>query len=369
MREASARTSWRSYWVVFAGVTLGSCSDPTADDQEAIVELESIGVQATFGLDEAAGADAVFHKPLDAALTGGVVAILDASPPWVRLFDRTGTFLHAAVKEGEGPGEAVRPLTISTGPNGFLVNHANGIIELAEDGTLLSSAPIAFRAWGATSGCGNQLLGLSMDWVPRTNGATPSDVDIATALVRLDESARVLDTLATFNPVRPGSRNYHPWLVERTTGGLVLFTEEAGAGRLLEVSCEGDTRRELPIDSIGPGEVYDFRPEGQLLITSPQPPFPAGLEVVNDRVLWAVRAVESSAPGRVDSVTVITSFEGDAVRHRVRIRGWYQLLDSNAEGSLLLSNTWTLGQHWQHGGTWGPVPALFLVDGLNLMQQ
>ena len=184
-----------------------------------------------------------------------------------------------------------------------------------------------------------------------------------TAVVRIDTDADVQNTIAIFSPVRPSGRNYHPWFVGAAAEGLLLYPEEQDRSRLLELGCDGAVLTELVVDSLGPGEVIELMTDGRYRVTSPQPPFPSGLARVNDRVLWAARVVEGT-----DSVTVITAFDPDGDARQLRIRGWYQLFDSDADGALLFGNSWTNGQNWVYGASWGLFPAVLLVDGHRLLE-
>lgn len=103
-------------------------------------------------------------------------------------------------------------------------------------------------------------------------------------------------------------------------------------------------------------------------VSWPQPPLPSGLARVDSRILWAAQTVQSSGPTAGDSVTVITAFDADGSARRLSIRGWYQLFASDTVGSLLFGNSWTHGMNWVYGATWGPFPAVFLVNGRALLR-
>jgi hypothetical protein len=70
---------------------------PPGLDERGRLTMDSLGVLATYGLDEAAGPDAVLQRPMDAAFMGDHVLVLDASAPWVRRFERDGRFVSALV--------------------------------------------------------------------------------------------------------------------------------------------------------------------------------------------------------------------------------------------------------------------------------
>lgn len=54
-------------------------------------------------------------------------------------------------------------------------------------------------------------------------------------------------------------------------------------------------------------------------------------------------------------------------KRRLALRGWYQLFDADAEGRLLVGNSWTLGFNWEYGGATGDIPVVHLVDGRALI--
>jgi hypothetical protein len=64
---------------------------------------------------------------------------------------------------------------------------------------------------------------------------------------------------------------------------------------------------------------------------------------------------------------VVTAYGPEQRASQIRLTGWYQLFDAAPDRSLLVGNTWTEGQRWSFGATWGPIPAVFLVDGTHLL--
>jgi hypothetical protein len=187
------------------------------------------------------------------------------------------------------------------------------------------------------------------------------------AAVRLGPDGAVGERLLTFDDARGSVRNYHPWFVDTYEGRALFYAEEERRHRLIELGCDGRVVRELALDSLGRGQVFQ-RTERGFRLTSPGYPFPAGLARVENRVLWATRVLEPAAGGALDSLTVITAWGSDGGPRRVTIRGWYQLFDGASDGSLLFGNSWTLGQNWAYAGTWGLIPAVFLVDGNALLR-
>ncbi len=290
-------------------LVLAGCSESDSPIAKRLITLDDLKIQATFGLDEGAGPRAVFHKPMG----GRVSRRRGADPRCVR---------------------AVGPLVFSR--------------------------PAAFRSAGASWGCGG-LLALIDD-----PGGDAHEPIFAIVLVRVAPDGSARDTLARFTPVRPSSRNYHPWYVLPSEGRLLVYPELAERDVLLEMDCDGSLIREIAIDSLGPGERWVFE-DGGVEISWPQPPRPGGMTRIGGRVLWATQTTETSVTG-VDSVTRFTAFEPGGSGRQVRIHGWYQLYASDASGALLLGNTWTAGQNWTYGATWGLLPTVFLVSGTALLE-
>jgi hypothetical protein len=328
-------------------------SAPHGDERIEALALEEIGVVSTLSAAEGADPRSLLQKPLDAAFVGEHVAILDASAPWIRVFDRRGRLVRAIAGEGEGPAEALRPYTLSGAANGdLLLTHSLGVTRFDEQGAVVHAMRGGLRARGAVEACGGQHAVLLVD----------SELPRSAAVVRLRlNGGELRDTIAVLSPVRSSGRNYHPWFVEATADRLLFYSEEERAGRLLEIACDGRGMSELPVDSLGRGELIEGLDSGdgsrRISVRGPLPPFPAGLATVRGRILWAARVVEGT-----DSLTVITALE-DGGGRRLRIKGWYQLLDADETGALLISNTWTLGQNWAYGASWGLVPAVHIVDG------
>lgn len=231
--------------LLLASTLSGGCRDeqPEAGRPFAPGELPTladIGIEAEFGLREQDGPEAVLHKPLDAAFLGDGVAVLDASAPWLRVFDRQGRIVRGLVSEGEGPGEAVRPMSLSsTADGGVLLTHSRGIILLDNNGDLVRAIRRGFRARGVVEACGGALMALVEDFeLPRS-----------TAIVRIRPDGQVLDTVRVLTPVRPDGRNYHPWFVDPSRDRLLVYAENEDRDHLLELTCNGDLLREIQIDS------------------------------------------------------------------------------------------------------------------------
>jgi hypothetical protein len=321
-------------------------------DEHGRLTMDSLGVLVTFGLDEAAGPNAVLQRPLDAAFLGEHVLILDASAPWVRRFDSDGRFVSALVREGEGPGEATVPQTLAATEEGFLLSHRRGIERFSAAGELLASIRESRRLGGAVE-CEGELLAT-------TDSLAPEFITTR-SLVRLGTDGAVADTIAVYSPARHSTRNMWTWFADVRDGTLLFYTEEEDRPRLERRSCAGDLLGEIVLDSIGPGNV--MRGDAtRVEVRLARAPHPAGLARVGDRTLWVTRREEGP-----DSVTFVEAFDAAGAKRRLPIDGWYQIFDADADGRLLLGNSWTLGMNWRYGGSTGDIPAVFMIDGHALL--
>jgi hypothetical protein len=321
-----------------------------------VVTLDEVGVRASFGL-STSESNAELAKPIDAGFSGSSVVILDAAAPWVRVFDRQGRLLRALSTIGDGPGEARRPFSVAgTTDGGVLLSHATGIERWDAAGAYVRSIRNV-RASGAIEACGGLLA------LVEPAAARPW----WTMLVRMNQQGAVSDTLVRIEPARPNNRSYQPWYAQATTNGILFYPEDERRSRVLELSCDGTVRREVPIPQLGRGDSVVVV-GGRTGVAVAKPPHPAGLVRVQDRLLWAARAVNTLANNRADSVTNVTAIDQAGRVRQVSIRGWYQLFDSASDGGLLFGNSWSIGMNWQRGATTGLIPAVFLVDGAALIR-
>jgi hypothetical protein len=343
--------------LAFASIAAVTAEPLKAQSGGPVIALDSVGVIATFGMRDAASRQEVLAKPLDARFSRNTVVILDAAEPWVRVFDRDGNLLRRMSRIGEGPGETPRPFSVSgTVEGGVLLSHALGIERFDAEGRHLSSIR-GLRASGAIEACGGLLTLIEPS----------SGRPLTTTLVRTDLQGVVLDTVMRASPVRGRNRNYYPWAIQRTSNGVALWPEEEGRHRLLELGCDGELRREVALPALGRGDSIVIE-GGRMGIMSPRSPYPAGLVRVQGRLLWAARTLIERSGDRADSVTTVSVFDAAGRGRQVSIRGWYQLFDAAPDGGILIGNSWTLGQNWRYGATWGLPPGVLLVDGNTLLR-
>lgn len=151
-------------------------SSPPEPSEPLARALDSLTFR-TIGSPEGDGsATDLFAEVLDvrAAPDGERLAILDAYPPFVRVYDRNGDRRRAFVEEGAGPGEARDPYALAASDSGLLLLQPGRVSLFDWTGELLhESADLAFWPISVTRGCGG-------DWVIYGPGIRP-DADGRTA--------------------------------------------------------------------------------------------------------------------------------------------------------------------------------------------
>jgi hypothetical protein len=332
-----------SIWLVFGsvGITCGVIAcDPGPRSSESVARfpLIDIGVEAEIGVQDSGDPLAVLHRPMDATFVDGEIAVLDASPPWIRVFARDGRFLRAMMRKGQGPGEAELPYTLrSTRDGGFVVGSARGIERVDRDGNhLLAIRGGDYWIYAAVEACEGNIHALA-----RRTG----EIGALSLFMRLGQDSTLADTLAVFGAMRlPAQlRRRHSSYVRPVPGGVLLYPEELDRHRILEVDCNGGVLRDLEVESLGNPERVGLPPTpeqnpGRVAVRAAEPPYPGGLTRIGTTVLWAALTVDSLTNGTVDSTTVLTAFDREDRALQISIDGWYQIFDSDAEGSLLLGN-------------------------------
>jgi hypothetical protein len=324
-------------------------------DERGWLTVDSLGPLATFGMDEGAGPNAILQRPLDAAFQGDAVLVLDASAPWVRRFALDGRFDTALVRSGEGPGEATQPYTLAATRDGFLVSHRRGVERFDAAGNLIASmrGP-ELRGAGAVE-CDGELLAT-------TESTWTEDFIISRALSHIGSDGVGWDTLTVHSPARHSTRLMWTWFADVRGGSVLFYTEEEERPRLERRTCAGEIQGELALDSIGVGLV--IRPtERGVVVTVARAPYPSGVARIAERTLWATRRITPEN----DSITMIEAFDAAGDKRRLAIDGWYQIFDADAQGRMLLGNSWTLGFNWQYGDSTGGIPAVLMIDGHALL--
>jgi hypothetical protein len=334
---------------------LTGCSEgPRAAETERILNVADIGIEAVFGANEYDDHLGVLRRPIHAIFSGDEVFVLDASPPWVRVYDRQGRFLRAMVRQGQGPGEAVLPYTLSaTRDGGFVLTHSRGIDRFDAQGNAVFRVPPGDH-WvrGAAETCEGEILAL---------GRPPGEIDGRGLLLRAGPDNILRDTVALLHPLRSHAQlRRQASFLEAIEDGVSLYPEEVDRHRLIEVGCDGRLLREFELEPLGEpertGPPPAGSPPGRFAVTAAQPPLPGGLSRIGGRVLWAALVTNPRTNGMVDSTTVITAFDADGSSRRLQLQGWYQLFQGDRESLLL-------------GNADGMYPSVILVNGAALLRR
>lgn len=310
-----------------------------------IIELADLGIATVVGQDESGDPLALFTRILDGGLLPDEVVVLNSRGPFIRTFDNRGDFKRAVAREGEGPGEVRRPISLAVAEGRYLVNERVAIQQVEPTGQLVRHMRMEgahFR--GAMEACDGGIAALAVGAGFETPGA----------LVVFAGLGNRVDTLVELGAIRGNSRRAHPFFGRSTARGIAFYTEEIGRPRLLEVSCSGDVLREIALDSIGPQEQFVSNEDGTMALHPAAPPLPSGIGRVGDHLIWATQIVEQGGAGVVDSLTAITSISPSGERRLVMLRGWVTVFDSD-EGELLV-------------GLSEPVPHVARIDGRALLR-
>lgn len=315
---------------VAAMVAAAACATEQSE-QLPVVALEDLGVEYVAGADEAGPAESVLRLVLDAAILGDTLAVLDASPPYVKLYDGGGRFVGTRVNRGEGPGEASRPIAIGReGPRGLLVTEPKWamLIDLDSigDGGMRGRVGGDDRVFrGSLVGCAGEVFTLLT-----TNGfEQPGAVTVARDLTA------TADTLSRLGPIRANSQLAQSLFMDAREDAVAFYTEEVGVYRLRIIDCRTRTTSDIAIDSLGTQQWYEQTQTGFSLHPW-EPPHPAGVALTSAGILWATQVVEVHGETQ-DSLTIVSLVRNGAdTRRTLALRGWYQLLDNHPDGRLAL---------------------------------
>jgi hypothetical protein len=322
--------------VALALFVLAGCDDgerASAPDGMDVVSLAELGWEAEFGLADPGNPLALLNRVRDAVVVQDEILILDGSPPWVRVFDRSGAFVRSMVLAGDGPGEARNPLSITgTGTDEFLLGEATRITRFDREGNHLQTAPLYdYLVRGALSVCDDAVITLAR---ARGESATPPGL-----LLRLSGNGVLLDTLVVLDPMREQvAPAVHPAFLSSRGRDLLVYSEEAERDRLLTVDCDDGELQTILLPPLGtPGRWGPYpEPDGPGIAQYPAgPPLPAGALPVGDSVLWAAQVVvEAPEP---DSLTVLSLLARDGTEvGRLVVQGWIMLLDGTEDGAILI---------------------------------
>lgn len=289
--------------------------------------------------------EAILHSPVDGRLLPDAhviprgIAILDASEPWIRVYDENGRFVQAMGREGRGPGEARSPFSLGHSGSGFLLFQQGRVLEVDASGSAIEERADGAHLWrGGVDACGGRVL----FGVPMGQGTAPPGFLVL-------RRAATTDTLMVTGGYR-WQAGVHPFFIALTRTGFVFFPEEVERTRLVEVSCSEGVLGDFAVESVGPPERWE-RLESSLAVHPPELPFPGGVAWTAGTVFWAVRDTLSGGK----PVTRLTARKADGVSATLSIEDWFILVDSDFHGRLLF-----LGD--------SPMPAAHIVDADRILE-
>ena len=129
------------------------------DISASLEALLGSGVRIGAQVDPGSEAEA-FARIRDAQLTpdGRFIVVLDASPPFVRVFNPDGSLETAFVARGEGPGEAELPDALAVSNDRILMLEPGRASVLTFEGELIEDRAISFWPTSAARDCGDGFL-------------------------------------------------------------------------------------------------------------------------------------------------------------------------------------------------------------------
>jgi hypothetical protein len=320
-------------FTILAIVSCEGMERSPAPDVIDVVSLAELGWEAEFGLSGAGNPLALLNRVRDAIAIQDEILILDGSPPWIRVYDRSGSFLRSMVLAGDGPGEARNPLSITgTGTDGFLLSEPSRVTRFDRAGSPLDVTSFEnFFVRGAVDACDGAVVALA-----RARGESASPPGL---LLRLSSDGASLDTMVVMGPMREQfAPATHPSFLSAQGGEILIYPEEADRERLLSVTCAAGEQETIPLRPLGtPGRWGAYpEPDGPGVVQHPaEPPFPAGAIPLGDSVIWAAQILAGEASR--DSLTVLSVMTRDGGEvGRLIVAGWIMLMDGTSDAGILI---------------------------------
>jgi hypothetical protein len=339
-----ARGGRRAAVVAICGVVLTGCSDESGSAEAASLFSEARQHRLQVGMDEQSPPESTLGYVLAARLTenGNHLIVLDFVEPYIKVFNRSGRFERAFLREGGGPGEARRPSVLGVaGDSLILVSDGTGRMSVFDlEGALQAEASHeAFFALAAVAGCDGQWTIYGPRFERQSKRATwlhrirfnPDGSASANHVMRDSMAAPMLpqgvaygltersDTLYLWHTL--GARRLLVgWSCDELTP-RVLYDEDAGHRPRITEASKGTVKLE-----VGPGS----RAKGGMVAV-------AGGVVIGEIV--------RERDGASTELTFV-SLSGD--RKTVKVPGSYVLRDSREGVGVLVSSS-------------EPAPRVFLI--------
>ncbi|TVP43421.1 MAG: hypothetical protein EA350_13810 [Gemmatimonadales bacterium] len=321
---------------------VAGCGDAVeVDDVPELRSLDSLPLRLTVGGDPA---DPPIDYVLDATLTeAGEVVVLQRSPPHLLKFDRQGQLVDSAGPRGRGPGELSGPLGVNFGG--------------ADRVAVVGRPGLVVRDWG-----GNEIVRFENFERPARGAIRGCHEDWVVLTAPREDSVPSLHSVGASGLGEPyarlgrlrGNGFDHPPFLARNEQRIVLFTEELEGPRLLEIRCEDGSVRTLASLELGdspymrPTSERDAAGTYSAVWDRGTEPFPAGVALLGDRVIWATR--HGPVLQQEGRWTRFSEWDGSSWVELFDLDGWYTLHAAHSDYGVLLS------------GRMEGVPAFFVVE-------
>lgn len=276
--------------------------------------------------------------------SGEHIVVLDAVPPFVKVFERSGRLRAAFLGQGGGPSESVGPsaLAVSGDSTILVADVAGGLSTFDFDGNVRSRIPsLGLVALAATEACEDWML-----YGPRFAAGTAGE---ARWLHRLPMTAADAGALESFVADSLAARALgvgKPYGFVSTAGGAVVRHDLGNTPSLIDWSCATRTAQVAPLPSAAVGK----RPppltkteQGLMARVEPGMASPVGLAALTGGHLVANRET-----ARDQTVRTVLHLVRAGQTAGVQVPGDYVIRDARPGVGVLI-------------GTPDPVPQLFLL--------
>lgn len=218
-------------------------SDPAVRDAEPVLAVAEPLV--TIGRQLEGPPGEIFTEIVDGRITpdGRHVVLLDASPPYVRVFDREGTLIDALAPEGDGPTEARDPHSVAVTDSSFALAEIGRIsITSLEGDRLATFRELSFIPQSIARGCAG-------DWIVYGPGRDADSIRWLHALSAAEDSTTARTIFADENPGLPTIvRRFRP--VVARDGRVLVYHDAPDTPRILEFDCpDYELVRDNPAES------------------------------------------------------------------------------------------------------------------------
>jgi hypothetical protein len=277
--------------------------------------------------------------------SGDHIVVLDAVPPFIKVFERSGRLRSAFLRQGGGPSESVGPASLAvSGDSVVLVTDVGGGVSTFDfDGHPMHRIPsLGLVALAATEACGAWLL-----YGPRFSAGSAGEALWLHRLLIDAADASALESFVSDSLASSGLGIGKPYGFVATSGGAVARHDLGSTPSLINWSCDTGTAQVTPL----PAAAIGRRPppltrteEGLVARLEPGIASPVGLAALKGGHLLANRET-----ARDQSVRTVLYLIRGGETVRAEVPGDYALRDARPGEGVLI-------------GTPDPMPQLFLLE-------